>query len=158
MRTELVEADLLECVLGLGPNLFYNSPMEACVLICRTSKPANRKGKVLFINAVNEVAREKAQSFLKPEHQVKILEGYGAFADKAGFACVATTEEVMAKDGDLSIPKYVEKITLNSDGERSQDLPAAWTSFQDDGRAFWSEMDPLVEMLDGIVADEANDA
>ena len=64
----------------------------------------------------------------------------------------------MAKDGDLSIPKYVEKITLNSDGERSQDLPAAWTSFQDDGRAFWSEMDPLVEMLDGIVADEANDA
>ena len=142
MRTELVEADLLECVLGLGPNLFYNSPMEACVLICRTSKPANRKGKVLFINAVNEVAREKAQSFLKPEHQVKILEGYGAFADKAGFACVATTEEVMAKDGDLSIPKYVEKITLNSDGERSQDLPAAWTSFQDDGRAFWSEMGP----------------
>ena len=52
------------CVLGLGPNLFYNSPMEACVVICRTQKPAARRGKVLFIDAVNEVSRERAQSFL----------------------------------------------------------------------------------------------
>ena len=36
MRRKLIEADLIECVLGLGPNLFYNSPMEACVVICRT--------------------------------------------------------------------------------------------------------------------------
>ncbi len=58
MRRKLVEADLVECVLGLGPNLFYNSPMEACVVICRTQKPPSRKGKVLFIDAVHEVARE----------------------------------------------------------------------------------------------------
>ena len=43
MRRKLVESDLLECVLGLGPNLFYNSPMEACVVICRTQKPADRQ-------------------------------------------------------------------------------------------------------------------
>ena len=35
MRRKLLEADTIECVLGLGPNLFYNSPMEACVVICR---------------------------------------------------------------------------------------------------------------------------
>ena len=44
MRRKLIEADLIECVLGLGPNLFYNSPMEACVVICRTAKPKARKG------------------------------------------------------------------------------------------------------------------
>ena len=158
MRTRLVEVDLLECVLGLGPNLFYNSPMEACVLICRTTKPAKRDGKVLFINAVNEVAREKVQSFLKPEHQAKILEAYRDFADKPGFAFVATTREVLAKGGDLSIPKYVEKVTAASDGDGAQDLLTAWASFEDDGRAFWTEMDSLVEMLDGIVAEEANNA
>jgi hypothetical protein len=65
MRRKLIEADLIECVLGLGPNLFYNSPMEACVVICRTQKPKTRRGKILFINAVNEVTRERAQSFLK---------------------------------------------------------------------------------------------
>jgi type I restriction enzyme M protein len=73
MRRKLVESDLLECVLGLGPNLFYNSPMEACVVVCRTAKPPERQGKILFIDAVKEVARERAQSFLKPEHQAKIL-------------------------------------------------------------------------------------
>ena len=45
MRRKLIEADLIECVLGLGPNLFYNSPMEACVVVCRTSKPKARKGR-----------------------------------------------------------------------------------------------------------------
>src|SRR6266699_2290626 len=50
MRRNLIEADLIECVLGLGPNLFYNSPMEACVVICRTGKPKGRRGRVLFIN------------------------------------------------------------------------------------------------------------
>src|SRR5262249_1760945 len=69
LRQKMVEADLVECVLGLGPNLFYNSPMEACVVICRNRKPAERRRKVLLIDAVNEIARERAMSFLKPEHQ-----------------------------------------------------------------------------------------
>jgi type I restriction enzyme M protein len=52
MRRKLVQMDLLECVLGLGPNLFYNSPMEACVVICRAMKPEARQGRILFIDAV----------------------------------------------------------------------------------------------------------
>jgi type I restriction enzyme M protein len=158
MRIKLVEADLLECVLGLGPNLFYNSPMEACVLICRASKPATRSGKVLFINAVDKVARASAQSFLKTEHQNEILDAYQAFAEKPGFAFVASTKAVLAKGGDLSIPKYVEKVPLDGIGERLQELPAAWASFDDDGRAFWTKMGSLLELLDGVVAEEANDA
>lgn len=43
MREKLVRSDMLECVIGLGPNLFYNSPMEACIIICRKNKPANLK-------------------------------------------------------------------------------------------------------------------
>ena len=76
MRRKLIEADLIECVLGLGPNLFYNSPMEACVVICRTAKPKARKGKILFINAVNEVTRERAQSFLTDDHIERIVRAY----------------------------------------------------------------------------------
>src|SRR5260221_2138742 len=76
MRRKLIEADLIECVLGLGPNLFYNSPMEACVVICRTAKPKARKGKIQFINAVNEVTRERAQSFLTDDHIERIIKSY----------------------------------------------------------------------------------
>ena len=46
MRRKLIEADLVECVLGLGPNLFFNSPMEACVIFCRSRKPTDRQGKI----------------------------------------------------------------------------------------------------------------
>ena len=60
MREKLVRSDMLECVIGLGPNLFYNSPMEACIVICRTKKSDDHKGHVLFINAVNEVTRKNA--------------------------------------------------------------------------------------------------
>ncbi|MBT7125478.1 MAG: SAM-dependent DNA methyltransferase [Gemmatimonadales bacterium] len=156
MRTKLVEEDLVECVLGLGPNLFYNSPMEACVLICRSQKTKDREGRILFINAVKEVARQNAQSFLKPEHQSKILTAYQGFSDQPGFAHVATRGEVLAKDGDLSIPKYVEKVKLSTGG--ALDLPSTWANFESDGRYFWTEMDSLVEMLDDVVAKEANDA
>ena len=107
MRRKLIEADLIECVLGLGPNLFYNSPMEACVVICRTGKPKARRGKILLINAVNEVTRERAQSFLTDDHIERIVNAYEHFRDEPGFARVAALEEIRAKDGNLSIPLYV---------------------------------------------------
>ena len=107
MRCKLIEADLIECVLGLGPNLFYNSPMEACVVICRTAKPKARKNKILLINAVNEVTRERAQSFLTDDHIERIVQAYEQFKDEPGFTRVATLEEIRAKDGNLSIPLYV---------------------------------------------------
>ena len=53
MRQKWVDHDVIECVLGLGPNLFYNSPMETCIVVCRMNKPPERKGKILFINAVD---------------------------------------------------------------------------------------------------------
>lgn len=104
MRRKLIEADAIECVLGLGPNLFYNSPMEACVVICRVQKAKARRGKILFINAGNEVTRERAQSFLTDDHIERIVQAYEQFKDVAGFTRVATLEEIRAKDGNLNIP------------------------------------------------------
>jgi type I restriction enzyme M protein len=108
MRRKLIESDLIECVLGLGPNLFYNSPMEACIVICRTVKPKQSKGRILFINAVNEVTREGAQSFLTDDHIEHIVRVYEGFKDEPGFARVAPLAKIRAKEGNLSIPLYVE--------------------------------------------------
>ena len=107
MRRNLIEADLIECVLGLGPNLFYNSPMEACVLVCRTQKPKARRGKILFINAVNEVTRERAQSFLTDEHLQRVVRAYQEFKDEPGFTRVVPIEEIRAKEGSLNITLYI---------------------------------------------------
>jgi len=107
LREALVKSDLIECVLGLGAGLFYNSPMEAVVITLRATKPAEHKGKVLFINAVNEVAREQAQSFLRDSHQQSILDAYRGFTDIDQFATVATVNQIEEKDFSLAIPLYV---------------------------------------------------
>jgi type I restriction enzyme M protein len=118
MRRKLLEADILECVLGLGPGLFYNSPMEACVIICRTQKADDRRGKVLVINAIDEYAREQAQSFLREPHIQKILNAYCRFEDLPGFARVVSAEEISGNGANLSIPLYVSP---NSDGSGGLD-------------------------------------
>ena len=81
--------------------------MEACVVICRTQKPKARRGKILFINAVNEVTRERAQSFLTDEHLQRVVRAYQNFKDEPGFTRVVPSEEIRAKVGNLSIPLYV---------------------------------------------------
>ena len=153
MRRTLIERDLVECVLGLGPNLFYNSPMEACVVVCRTRKPRRRHGKVLFIDAAREVARERAQSFLTPKHQRRILTAYDAFGDEPGFAAVAAQDDVLANDGNLSILRYVRRSTdADADTQTGGDLRQAWSDFDAGSAAFWREMDDVVAMLDRIAA------
>ena len=150
MRQRLVEADLVECVLGLGPNLFYNSPMEACVVICRSRKPPERQGQVLFIDAVNEIARERAMSFLRPEHQRKIEAAYTAFADDPAFAKAATLAEIAAKEYSLSIPLYVKRVQENGNNGSERSLPQLWAEWERDGRSFWQEVDALIETLDQL--------
>ena len=110
MRTKMLEADVIDAVIGLGPNLFYNSPMEACIVICRSTKPTERAGKILLIDAVNEVTRERAQSFLTPDHIDRIVGAFRAFADDDGFAAVVSSDEVLAHDANLSIPLYVKRV------------------------------------------------
>jgi type I restriction enzyme M protein len=157
LRQRLVEADLVDCVLGLGPNLFFNSSMEACVVFCRSKKPAKRRGKVLLIDAVNEIARERAVSFLRPEHQSRIKAAYAAFADEEGFAKVATLEEVAAHGFSFSMPLYLKRTAGTSDDTEARQQPTlrdAWNAWEQSGRAFWTEIDSAVDMLDGLVGDE----
>jgi type I restriction enzyme M protein len=114
----------------LGAGLFYNSPMEAVVITLRARKPAERDRKVLFINAVNEVAREQAQSFLRETHQRKILDAYEAFADIDGFAAVATLDQIADKGHTLAIPQHVAgaPATTAGDDVDVEDAVAGWRS------------------------------
>ena len=153
MREKLIEHDVVECVLGLGPNLFYNSPMEACVVICRMKKTADHRNKVLFINAVNEVTRERAQSFLTDAHIQHIVSTYQAFTDEDGFAKVVDNAEIRAQGFNLSIPLYVRSPAQNRIGEKGADydvgdLQQAISAWQDSSTALSESMATLFEQLD----------
>lgn len=114
MREKLVKMDVLECILGLGPNLFFNASMEACVVICNKAKPESRRGKVLFIDAKKDVTRKNAQSYLEPKHITKIAEAYKAFDNVDGFCKVATMREIEEHESNLNIANYVIDDSLSS--------------------------------------------
>lgn len=156
MRTRLIEDDKLECVLGLGPNLFYNSPMEACIVICNVHKQQARRNKVLFINAVNEVTRERAQSFLEDDHIQKILEAYQEFNKIEGFAHVATIEEILANQANLNIPLYIRPNGNGNGNSKSSEksLTAAIAEWQESSLALRKSMDDMFVALEEVGVDD----
>jgi type I restriction enzyme M protein len=109
IRKAILEADLIESVIGLGPDLFYNSPMESCVVICRSKKSPERQGKVLLIDASKDYVKRGKQSELTEAHQRKIADAYFAFADQEGFAKVVALEEIRERDHSLNIPEYIRR-------------------------------------------------
>lgn len=106
MRKKLVESDLIDCVIGLGPNLFFNAPMEACIVICRTYKEPSKRGKILFVNALKEVTRKNAQSYLEDKHIEHISSAYENYIDEDKYSKVATIDEIAANDYSLNIALY----------------------------------------------------
>jgi type I restriction enzyme M protein len=89
-------------------------------------KPEERKGKILFINAVHEVTHEKAQSFLEPHHNKKIVEAYQSFEDNNDFAKVVPISEVLANDGNMSIPLYFSRTESNGHEHTLEETTELW--------------------------------
>ena len=120
IRKKMLADDWIEAIIGMGGNLFYNSSMESCIVLCRKNKPKERKNKVIFINAVKEIEKIRATANLRPEHIDKIYQTFKNFEDVAGFAKVVTNTEILQNNGNLSIPLYVipientEKIPLKT--------------------------------------------
>lgn len=147
MREKLVHSDLLECVIGLGPNLFYNSPMEACIVICRSKKPEKHRGQVLFINAVNEAIKESGQSYLEPQHIDKIAKAYENFESDHDISKKVSIHEIEENDFSLSIPLYV-KAPFATTLERAmtvQDSYDVWLMTSRRLRAYYETLGNLLK-------------
>ena len=118
IRASIIEEDLLEAVIGLPANLFYGTGIPACILILRqhkqnganrvSGKPAERQGKVLFINADREYFEGRAQNFLLPEHIEKIATAYDDFRHIDGLSDVVDIATLRDNDYNLNIRRYVD--------------------------------------------------
>ncbi|MGV8111799.1 MAG: N-6 DNA methylase [Lentimicrobium sp.] len=129
IREELLKQDLLEAVIGLGPNIFYGTQLAACVMVFKQSKESLKKGKVLFIDASNQVRIGRAQNFLEKVHVQQIYQWYQQFLDVENYVKVAGIDEIKENDFNLNIPLYVEKViedNLPSVEEALADLRNAW--------------------------------
>lgn len=150
IRAELVKSDLLECVIGLGPNLFYNAPMEACIMICRTpTQKSKKRDQVLFINAVNEITRKNAQSYLEDKHIDKIATAYKEYKEIENFSKIATIDDIARNNYSLSIPLYVRanEVEVRSEEVSLQEQFSQWSSSS-------SKMRNNYELLNTLIKEE----
>lgn len=118
IRAGIIEADLLEAVIGLPANLFYGTPIPACILILRqqkqvganrvSGKSAERQGKVLFINADREYFEGRAQNFLQPEHIEKIATAFDEYRQIDGLSDVVEIATLRESGYNLNIRRYVD--------------------------------------------------
>lgn len=144
MRKKLVELDYIECIIGMGANLFFNSPMEASIVICRTQKPDARKGKILFINAIKEVVRKNGESYLEDAHIQKIVRAYNNNEDVPYFSKWVRNEDII--DSSLNIVQYVQPEEIVT---TEQTLPVSSTeqAWQTQSEEIQSSINDLQNLL-----------
>jgi type I restriction enzyme M protein len=110
IREKLLGMDILDAVIGLGPNLFYGTGLAACILVFRQKKPKDHRKKVLIVDASKEFKKGRAQNELLPEHVDRIYQWYAGHKDIAGVARPVPLDEIQQNDWNLNIPRYVEPV------------------------------------------------
>ena len=110
IRRHIVNDDLLEAVILLPEKLFYNTTASGIIMVFKKNKPKDRKGKILFINAINEYEKHpniKRLNILESKNIEKIVKIYREFKDVKGFAKVVSLDEIRKNDYNLNVSLYV---------------------------------------------------
>jgi len=150
IRQKILQMDLIDAIIGLGPNLFYGTGLAACVLVLRQRKKRDRKKKLLIIDASREFKTGRAHNELLPEHVERIHEWYNDYQAVDGVARVVTLDEIASLDNNLNIPRYIE---------RGRDQPVltveeATKQLRASAAAAFAAEDRLIEILkrEGLLA------
>lgn len=129
IRKNLIENDLVDCIVSLPGNLFYSTAIPVSLWILRRDKEEssrfrNRKNEILFIDARNEgkMVDRKLRELLAEDIE-KIASVYhawrnkdGAYEDVPGFVHSASIEEVRGHDHILTPGRYVGLADEEDDG------------------------------------------
>lgn len=110
VRSKVVDKDLVECVILLPEKLFYNTGAPAAIIIFNSSKSADRKGKILFVNASNEVIPHpsvRRLNSLSRDSIAKIVDAYQKFSTLEGFSKVVELKGIVDNDYNLNVTLYV---------------------------------------------------
>lgn len=108
IRKGMLEADLIEAVVGLGPNLFYGTGIPAAVLFINKNKPAERKNKVLIVNGDKEIVEGKNQNSLSNENVACLAGAVHRYENEDLFCRVVDLKEIRENDHNLNLTRYVQ--------------------------------------------------
>lgn len=126
IRTQTLQEDIIEAVIGLPSNLFFGTSIPAAIIIFNKQKV--NKEKVLFIDASKGFVPGKNQNVLGEKHIQHITAIFTQFHDETmetgiveeRFAYIASLAEIQENDFNLNIPRYVDTF----EAEEEIDLQA----------------------------------
>jgi type I restriction enzyme M protein len=105
IRKNFVEKDLIEAVILLTDNLFYNTTAPGNIIVINKAK--KHKGEILLINASEEFLKGRPKNYLSEENINKILSAYFNWEEIEKFSRIITIEEARKNDYNLSPSRYV---------------------------------------------------
>lgn len=107
VRKWFVENDLIEGVIYLPENLFYNTTAPGIILVLNKAKPAKYKNKILLLNASREFEKGEPKNFITEPGIRRIAETFNAWREEDKFSCIVTREEIVKNDYNISPSRYV---------------------------------------------------
>lgn len=105
IRKYLIDNNYIDCVIQLPSNLFFGTTIATCIMILKKNKTDN---KVMFIDATNECIKVTNNNKLTQENMDKIVEMYEGRQENDHFSHVASYDEVVENDYNLSVSTYIE--------------------------------------------------
>jgi type I restriction enzyme M protein len=157
VRSKVVDKNLVECVILLPEKLFYNTGAPAAILIFNSNKRAERKDKILFINASNEVIPHpsvRRLNSLSKENINKITETYQKFDNKEGFSKTVETKDIVGNDYNLNVTLYA----MSTEKAEEVDIAKEYAELKQLERKQHEVMDKLGKYLEEIEKAERGNA
>ena len=145
IRKKVLQDDLVEAVIALPSNLFYNTGSPGCILILNKNKPVDRTGKVIFIYGEEDYEEGSNQNYLREEDIEKILDAYNNYEDIEKYCRVADMDEIERNDYNLNVPRYVD----TTEPEEPVDIDEVL----DNLHQLEEERDEIEEELDGYLSE-----
>ncbi len=99
------EGDLVEAVVLLPENLFYNTTAPGVILIINKAK--RHPGEMLLINASKLFSKGRPKNHLTEEHVGQIARVYHDWTVEEGISAIVSKEEVAKNDYNISPSRYV---------------------------------------------------
>ena len=116
VRKWFVEQDLIEGVIYLPENLFYNTTAPGIILFLNKAKPTDRKGKLFLLNASREFAKGDPKNYLTDDGILRIADTFKSWREEEKFGRIVTREDIAKNDFNISPSRYIH--TSESDEYR----------------------------------------
>jgi type I restriction enzyme M protein len=108
VRKAMVEADMIEGVILLPDNLFYNTTAPGIVLLLNRAKPAERREQFLLVNVSAYFIKERPKNVLTDAGIAAVASVYRAWETREKLSRVVTLDEVRTADYNLAPSQFVE--------------------------------------------------